>query len=277
MFKRLNVLINKPTIRLIRKLQWYIIDAYNYLFADKSVLIPPRRFNFIGDGDFVKIGNEFLQYFIDVGGLKNTDKVLDVGCGIGRMALPLSGYLSKKGSYEGFDIVPKGINWCTKNISAKFPNFNFQLADIYNKAYHPNGNSNPADYKFPFEKESFDFIFLTSVFTHMLPSDVENYLSEISRVLKKDGVCFITYFILNKKSLNAINEKKSFFSFKHKHGKCYLDDKSAPENAIAYTEDYLNNIYLNNSLKITHPLHLGSWSGRSERSNFQDIVVATKN
>lgn len=277
MFKSLNVLIDKPTIRLIRKLQWYIIDAYNYLFDDKSILIPPRRFNFIGDGDFVKIGNEFLQSFIKIGGLKNTDRVLDVGCGIGRMALPLSNYLTNEGSYEGFDIVPKGISWCTKNISSNFPNFNFQLADIYNKAYHPDGKSNPADYKFPFKKESFDFIFLTSVFTHMLPSDVENYLSEISRVLKKDGVCFITYFILNKKSLNDIDEKKSFFSFKHKHGDCYLDDESAPENAIAYNEDYLNNIYLKNSLNITQPLHFGTWSDQKENSNFQDIVVATKN
>lgn len=82
----------------------------------------------------------------------------------------------------------------SKNITPKYPNFNFQLADIYNKMYNPQGKYKASDYKFPYANETFDFVFLTSVFTHLLPQDMERYLSEIARVLKKNGRCFITFF-----------------------------------------------------------------------------------
>ena len=51
---------------------------------------PPTRLNFVGGGEFKAIGFEFLRYFVDIGELKPTDSVLDMGCGIGRMALPMT-------------------------------------------------------------------------------------------------------------------------------------------------------------------------------------------
>ena len=53
---------------------------------------------------------------------------------------------------------------------------------------------------FPCADNSFDLVFLTSVFTHMFAGDVENYLSEISRVLKPGGKCLITWFLLDEVS-----------------------------------------------------------------------------
>lgn len=50
-------------------------------------------------------GEQFLQYFIELGGLKPSDRVLDVGCGIGRLAIPLTQYLDARGGYAGLDIV----------------------------------------------------------------------------------------------------------------------------------------------------------------------------
>ena len=41
-----------------------------------------------------------------------------------------------------------------------------------------------------------DVAFLTSVFTHMLPEDVEHYLDELARVLKPGGRTLITWFLL---------------------------------------------------------------------------------
>jgi ubiquinone/menaquinone biosynthesis C-methylase UbiE len=40
---------------------------------------------------------------------------------------------------------------------------------------------------FPFEKESFDLVFMRSVFTQMPAPDLERYVKEISRVLAPDG------------------------------------------------------------------------------------------
>src|SRR5207302_10777966 len=62
-------------------------------------LLPPCGLHCVGDGDYIEIGEEFFRYFVDIAGLKPQDRVLDVGCGTGRMAQPLTKYL-KCGSYD---------------------------------------------------------------------------------------------------------------------------------------------------------------------------------
>src|SRR5260221_8386674 len=117
--------IAKPIFSILRKTYYFLIDSFESMFGLRDELTPPRSLIFVGDGDFKKTGEEFLKHFIRIGGLKKNDCVLDVGCGIGRMAIPLTGDLSSEGSYEGFDIFAKGINWCTKRINSKFSNFKF--------------------------------------------------------------------------------------------------------------------------------------------------------
>ncbi len=57
------------------------------------------------------------------------------------------------------------------------------------------GQLSASNYPFPCEDESVDFIIATSVFTHLGPEQVQHYLSEIFRTLRKGGRCFITYFV----------------------------------------------------------------------------------
>ena len=142
---------------------------------------------YVGAGNFKEIGDDFLQLFTRLGHLKPSDDVLDVGCGIGRMALAMVNYLEPTSRFEGFDIVKHGIDWCERNITTRWPNFNFKHSDIYNKCYNEPGRQVSRKYRFPYEDNSFDFAFLTSVFTHMLPRDMESYLGEIHRVLRPGG------------------------------------------------------------------------------------------
>ena len=85
----------KPTLK---KVYYFPIDAIDRLKGRDS-MIPPRSMIFIGAGDFVKIGEEFKNHFINLAGLQPNNRVLDVGCGIGRMAIPLTGYLTPGGEY----------------------------------------------------------------------------------------------------------------------------------------------------------------------------------
>jgi ubiquinone/menaquinone biosynthesis C-methylase UbiE len=251
-----------------------IIDL---LLGRRKEFTPSRKMiNSIGGGNFKKVGEHFLKHFIELGNLKPGEKVLDVGCGVGRMAVPLAKYLDKNGSYEGFDIVAEGITWCTEKISHEYPNFHFQLADVYNKNYNPNGKYKAAEYKFPFENESFDFVFLTSVFTHMLPADMENYFSEIARVLKRGGRSLITFFLLNKESLELINAGKSTQDFKYQLEGYTTKDMNTPEAAVAYNEEFIYKIYEKYGLKLTEPIRYGSWCGRKDFLSYQDIVIASK-
>lgn len=265
-----------PVINAVRKVYYPCLDFFESLFGLRDELTPPRNMMFVGKGNFKKIGDEFVQYFIDKAGLKKTDSVLDIGCGIGRMAIPLTKYLSKEGSYEGMDIVAKGIDWCSQKITPRYPNFRFQLSDVYSELYNPGGRFKSTEYKFPYDDKLFDFIFLTSVFTHVMPDEVENYLSEIARVLKPGGTCFITFFLLNEDSLNHVDKKLSSFSFSHRYGNYSIEDESAPLYAVAYQENFIRNLYYKFGLKIKQPVYYGSWCGRKIFLDLQDIVIANK-
>ena len=239
-------------------------------------MIPPKSMIFVGGGNFKKIGEEFKSYFIELANLQPSDHVLDVGCGIGRMAIPLTNYLSKEGGYWGFDIVKKGIEWCQSRISPKFNNFHFQHSDVYNKHYNPKGNIQAQNFQFYFDDEFFDFVFLTSVFTHLLPSDLENYLSEISRVLKPGGKCLITFFLLNEESETLISLGRSTLDFSHKMQGFKTTNEKDPEAAIAYDEKSIIRLFEKHKLRIIQPIHYGSWCKRDNFLSYQDIIVGVK-
>ncbi|MCX7097737.1 MAG: methyltransferase domain-containing protein [Methylococcales bacterium] len=261
---------------ILKKIYYFLIDLIDKL-KHRNSMIPPRSMNFVGDGDFTKIGQEFKTYFVELANLQPCGRVLDVGCGIGRMAIPLTNYLSQEGEYWGFDIVEKGIEWCQSRISPKFSNFHFQHSDVYNNNYNPNGKVKAQDFQFPFEDEFFDFVFLTSVFTHMLPSDVENYLSEISRVLKIEGKCLITIFILNEESEKLIRSGHSTLDFRYEINDCLTTNKNNPEAAIAFKEEFVISLFHKYGLKITQPIYYGSWCQRDSFLTYQDVIIATKN
>ena len=239
-------------------------------------LRPRRDQIFVGEADnFKAVGELFLGHFKVLGALQPDETVLEVGCGIGRIAIPLTKFLTS-GRYEGFDIVPSGISWCQENITTQYPNFNFQLADLYNKFYNPGGKLTAQAFVFPYDNGSFDFVFLTSVFTHLLAADMEHYLREIERVMKPGGLCLITYFIWNEDSARLISEGKSPLTFSHELQTCRVQDPAVPESAVCYDERFIVSLYERCGLKIHLPIQYGGWCGRQHFLDGQDIIVASK-
>ena len=125
----------------------------------------------------------FLQDFISKKLITPDSSVLDIGSGIGRIAIPLTSFL-EKGLYEGFDIMKPGIRWCQRNISTRFPHFKFIQVSLANDLYRNSGDA-AAKFVFPSANDQFDLAIATSVFTHMLPEEVIQYVEEIHRVLKR--------------------------------------------------------------------------------------------
>lgn len=250
--------------------------------VDESLIPPLERMRFRyarkgGRENFVKVGDAMVRRFAEIGGLRPDHRVLDVGSGVGRMALALTRYLEPGASYEGFDVDGEGIAWCQENVTPRFPNFRFQVADVYNKHYHPRGSQPASAYRFPFDAAAFDFVFLTSVFTHLLPDDLENYLREISRVLAPGGRCFITMFLLNEQSLAAIEGGQSVRRFPYDKGIYRVEHEEFPERAIAYDEAYARRTFAASGLTIVEPIHLQGWSRRQlSGEGQQDYIVAAK-
>jgi len=261
---------------IVRKVYYLPIDIFDTIFRRKNKYVPNKGDIFIGSGDFLAQGKHHLELLKTYGGLNENHAVLDIGCGIGRAAVPLTQYLSKEGKYEGFDVVKKGIEWCKKHITKDFPNFNFQYIPLNNDLYHFT-EKKAEDFVFPYENDSFDTIFLFSVFTHMQPLEVQNYLNEIQRVLKPNGKCLATFFLYDNQIENKISSKDNGMSFPYERENYRLMNEKVPSANIAFKETYLNQMIKNSHLKLENKIY-GSWSKRACEGlfDFQDILVFSK-
>lgn len=264
---------NFKTRLAIRRAVYFPLDVLDSLAGKRDPLVPPRGLWFVGGGHFRD--NQFLSSFIGLCDLQPHHRVLDVGCGIGKQAVPLTRYLNSDGSYEGFDIVEDGVSWCAQNISRRYPNFNFRHVNVFNKHYNPDGAVLASEWKFPYSDGEFDFVCLISVFTHMLPSAVENYISEISRVLKPGGKSFISFLLLNDESRGLVSSGKSTIPLTHKLDGYAVLDPDFPETTVGLPEDFIRERFEQCGLSIS-AVHYGSWCGRNPSRFYQDIVLAIR-
>jgi SAM-dependent methyltransferase len=240
---------------------------------DATSLTPPSNLICTSEEHLYK-GRLWVEYFETVCGLRADERVLDIGSGGGRVAVPLSAYLTE-GTYEGFDTSAADVEWCRQNISPRAPNFNFGHVDIYNLTYNPGGTIDPAEFKFPYGDSKFDFAYLTSIFTHMLPEHVEHYFEEIARVLRPDGRWLATWFLLDDAALAAIENGTSAYPFKHDLGDYRVVDPERHEDALAYPERHVLDLYERFGMEVS--IDLGQWAGRPPsptNNDGQDIVVA---
>ncbi len=243
---------------------------------ESSIPTPSQEYiKFVG-GHFSDVAFDFLSYFIQRVGLEPGDKVLDVGCGVGRLAYSLAYYLSPQGGYEGFDIAEKLIKWAESEISSRFPNFNFQVVNIYNQMYNPEGKIQSLDFVFPHPDKSFELVFLTSVFTHLRAKEVRHYLDEIARVLKPGGRCLCTCFLLNPESEAAIAKGRGAHKIAHPLEECYTSNLQMPEAAIGYKESLLLGWMRERSLSVVGKYY-GQWCARNKFTSYQDFLVLQKN
>ncbi|MFP4023310.1 MAG: class I SAM-dependent methyltransferase [Thiohalospira sp.] len=274
--RELYYLLSPKLRRIFRRLYYYPSDLLDNILGRRDKLIPPKGKIFIGHGDFKIQGDRLLNQLISYANLQPDQRVLDVGCGIGRLAVPLTKYLNHKGSYEGFDIVKSGIKWCKKNISNSYPNFNFKHIDLKNDLYNLSTDKEAKNFIFPYNDNEFDLVFLFSVFTHMTPLDVDNYLKQINRVLKHNGTCFVTFFILNEES-KSLMDNYNGLKFNYNMGDYVLLDKKVREANVAYKEDFLNHLIFNNNF-IIDKIFYGWWCGRKREKclDYQDTIILRK-
>jgi SAM-dependent methyltransferase len=210
---------------------------------------------------------------LDLAGLRPTHRVLDVGSGIGNLAVSLIGYL--EGTYDGVEVHREAVDWCRETITPRHPRFRFHHADVANGAYNPGGRQSAATYRFPFPDRSFDAIYLASVYTHLLPDEAAHYVHEVARVLAPGGFCVASYFLLDRERLQSIDAGRSFIPFpvSHPSGVCRLHSAQSPESAVAFDEPFVRRLHDDAGLRI-RDLRRGQWW--SGLAHDQDVIVSVR-
>jgi SAM-dependent methyltransferase len=207
-------------------------------------------------------GERLKQTLIEHMGLAPDRRVLEVGCGGGRQALALAGYL-RPGGYVGFDIDELAIRAC--QASPALATFRFFAADVENEVYRPGGATKGHEYRFPLDDDSFDLVFLASVFTHMLEDDCANYAREIMRVLAPGGTAAVSTY------LRTAPVPSQAHTFDDRAGAAYVEYPEVPTKLVSYDLTSFERWFAGGDLE---PL-LGRWrrDGGGQTGEWQDWVV----
>jgi SAM-dependent methyltransferase len=265
-----------------------ILGPFGYLIERKSKvrwepvgldgLIPPRDL-WEGPNDplywFFGYLWEYRAYLTLLCELRVDHSVLELGCSHGRTMLALLDYLKPPGRYEGLDINLKKIEFAQTNIHARYPHFNFTAADVYNKCYNPKGRQRGDTYSFPYVDGSFDVVYAASVFTHLVPRDAANYLKESRRVLRKNGRCLFSFFVLDYYR-GPGTSTANFYEFEHPlvdFDGVAVYDSQAPESVIAYDITTIEKMASEAGLKVLRIIP-GFWSKAHRVGvNEQDLIL----
>jgi len=101
-------------------------------------------------------------------------RILDWGCGPGRIIRHLPKVIGNGCEYFGTDYNKKSIDWCSKNLTdIKF-------------------NNNSLNALLPYDDEFFDVIYGISIFTHLSEQLHHEWYNELYRTLKPNGIMLLT-------------------------------------------------------------------------------------
>jgi len=256
-----------------RRLKYTVLsDLLEFLISRTPLLDgkgePPRFIEFAGGG-FIPIGNHLVGLMVTRAGLTDGTTVVDIGSGIGRTAVALSKRFANI-SYFGFDVVRFGVTWCQKHFAA-VPSYRFQHANIFNSFYNPRGSETARTYRFPVPGRSADFVFATSVFTHMPRVEVAHYLRETTRCLKPGGTAYFTCFIVDAESRRQIEAGVPLFRFRYSRDGSFIESLEEPDLGVAYEKADFEAMAAEASLEVV-AFYPGSWRGISYQ-DFQDAYV----
>jgi ubiquinone/menaquinone biosynthesis C-methylase UbiE len=128
----------------------------------------------VGEGDFDLVGRKELAILV-MEGLQPEHRLLDMGCGSGRLAVHAVAFLGA-GSYIGTDISPSMLAAAERRVAQQLPGSSCSVS----WRMQPAGCFTVAD-------ASVNLLCAFSVFTHMEAEDTFRYLHAARRIMKPEG------------------------------------------------------------------------------------------
>lgn len=237
--------------------------------------LPPTSLRFMKEDDekFLEIANT-NALLLQKHGLKKSDRLLDLGCGYGRLIYGLEEVLAFDGQYVGVDVKPEQIEWLQENIQSKKQNYQFYHLDIQNDRYNRKGQISAENGPIDFQLGTFNYVGLFSVFTHMYEEEIRNYLIGIHRALVTGGRCLCTFFLYDEERLSRVTDPRNKLCMTY-----VLNDRTRyhnPQNtlhAIAFEKSFMENLVEELGFQCV-VLNYGRWGGG--QGSHQDYLVLEK-
>jgi SAM-dependent methyltransferase len=164
--------------------------------------------------------------------------VVELGCGCGGVARALREPWFE-GTYVGVDIDEEMIEYCRSNFPAE--RFEFVLSPHKSTTYssHNRDETSGTANLVIAEPNSKDFVYSISLCSHLLENNLLYYLRETYRILRSDGIMYMTFFCVEHLELGRR------WTFKHRRGNAYLESARYPEAAVAYHETFMTELATN--------------------------------
>jgi SAM-dependent methyltransferase len=269
----------------VRKLAWPVLDFGDLIYraiAGKMKYPPLSARQKVGGSllasiaQFDAVGRDSVRLLREVTGLKPSHSVLDIGCGCGRTAIPMLEFQDAQARYYGGDVDRDMIAWCQRGIAPRHPNATFFHIDVFNSFYNPDLSRQAKDYVFPVADRMVDRVIMVSVFTHMMPPDIEQYLREMARMLTDDGMALISFFLLNPHRLEGAPRPVVEAKFPFPKGQHRLASEKYPELDIAFDESLVLDMVDRAGLQLQQPILWGNWTGEAGFSGHDFLVLERK-
>jgi len=208
-----------------------------------KVPLPPKKLRlggpqFSDDAYFLESARREADRLLQSFGLRSSSRLLDVGCGVGRLAIGIIDRLGPIKAYRGVDVDPRYVEWCHKHIERAYPTYQFIRLDVGNPRYNPGGPALAGDFRHPFDDGSFEIIYLYSVFSHMEAEPVRIYLRDFCRLLASNGRLFFTAFAEQGVPDLSINPKG------------YRREWSGPLHCVRYRRGFLESMLESSGFKV---------------------------
>lgn len=233
----------------------------------------------VGGGDPEEVGFFCYHNIKQQIGFAPGDRILDFGCGIGRVLVQVAKETDPSTKIVGMDIMPDAIAFCRENIAGIFPNTTFELIEggnvHYDKYIVSGGAKSRADILGSYGR-SFSKAYAFSVFTHVDLDDFATLLRFVGDLLAKDGELLLTCFILTAFSRAAIENKKTTFGFDassfENDGQVFIGNGADRLAFIAYDLGLLDKLVSEAGLVISR-IEFGAWRGSGFGSSLHDMLV----
>jgi len=203
--------------------------------------------HFRTDAGLVEAAAADVRKLQEKAGLGPGSRLLDWGCGAGRLAIGIKHVLGHVRDYHGIDTQRPLVRWARRNLADEWTRFTF--VDAHNERYNPDGTRS---HRIPRRPGSVDVFHAYSVFSHMVAEDVAGYSVTIARLLAPGGRAWVTAFVED--DVPDVSENPEGYG---------ALSWSGPLHCVRYSRAYLERLFADAGLEVVDLVHGEETDGQS--------------